>query len=56
MRIEDEPALAPSADSLDGMNKRAKVGKGLLLFFIAFAGMMFALYAAIIVWTGMAAA
>lgn len=56
MRVEDEPALAPSADSPKSKQKRATVGKGLVLFFMAFAALMFALYAAIIIWTGITAA
>jgi hypothetical protein len=56
MRTDNEPALAPSADSQKVKAKRMTVGKGLVFFFLAFAGLMFTLYAIIILWTGMTAA
>ncbi|WP_170976480.1 hypothetical protein [Rhizobium sp. FKL33] len=50
------PRLAPRADSPDHNKKRMALGKGLLVIFLAFAAMMFALYATILIWTGIAAA
>lgn len=52
MRPEDEPSLAPDADSPARKRKRAAIGKGLMLLLVAFAAFMFTLYAAIILWTG----
>ncbi|MDH6268650.1 hypothetical protein M2360_004057 [Rhizobium sp. SG_E_25_P2] len=55
MRPDDEPALAPSAENSAQKMKRVTLGKGLLVVFMAFAALIFTLYAAILVWAGMTA-
>ncbi len=47
-----EPYIAPSADSPQQVEKKAKAGKGLILFIACFAAIMFLLYLSVVIYAG----
>jgi hypothetical protein len=55
MRPEDEPGLAPSADSRGQKVKKARAGRGLVLFIAGVAIAALLLYLAIGIYAGISA-